>query len=201
MSNFLRLTGEVGESLVVKVPSIYSTDMTENNSCHKRTDYLNWDEYFMATAYLAAKRSKDPATQVGACIVNSEKRIVSIGYNGMPNGCSDDILPWTKEMDQDGTNKLSYVCHAEMNAIASGNFIQKDCVLYTTLFPCNECAKLIIQSGIKEIVYHRIKNETKPKMIASKRMLDLVGIKQRLFIPSREEIVIDFGEFVGEKKA
>ena len=119
----------------------------------KRMNYLSWDEYFMAVALLSAQRSKDPNTQVGACIVNRENKIVGVGYNGFPIGCSDDELPWGRDGDPLNTKYL-YVCHAELNAILNsvpGNL--KDCSLYTVLFPCNECAKVIIQSGIKKVVY------------------------------------------------
>lgn len=164
--------------------------MAVSNGIVKRKDYLSWDDYFMANAFLAAMRSKDPKTQVGACIVDDDRRIVAIGYNGMPTGCSDDELPWTSEIQSDGTNKHSYVCHAEMNAILSNNSSCKNCVLYTTLFPCNECAKMIIQSGIKEIVYHHTKNKDRPSSRASQRLLDMVKIKQRQFRATKNEIVI-----------
>lgn len=124
-----------------------------SKSCQKRLNYLSWDEYFMAVALLSAQRSKDPNTQVGACIVNRENKIVGVGYNGFPIGCSDDKLPWGRDGDPLNTKYL-YVCHAELNAILNsipGNL--KDCALYTVLFPCNECAKVIIQSGIKKVVY------------------------------------------------
>jgi dCMP deaminase len=120
----------------------------------KRQDYLGWDDYFMAVAFLSANRSKDPSTQVGACIVNEERKIVGIGYNGMPNGCSDDELPWAREADSPLDTKYPYVCHAELNAIMNKNSADvKGCRLFVALFPCNECAKLIIQSGIREVVY------------------------------------------------
>ena len=120
--------------------------------CQKRTDYLSWDEYFMAVALLSAQRSKDPNTQVGACIINRENKIVGVGYNGFPIGCSDDKLPWDRKGDFLAT-KYPYVCHAELNAILNsipGNL--KNCSIYTVLFPCNECAKLIIQAGISRVV-------------------------------------------------
>ncbi|MBN2092338.1 dCMP deaminase family protein, partial [candidate division KSB1 bacterium] len=119
----------------------------------KRTDYLSWDEYFMGVALLSAQRSKDPNTQVGACIVNQQKKIVGVGYNGFPMGCSDDEFPWEREGDFLDT-KYPYVSHAELNAIL--NSVGRDlsgCSLYVALFPCNECAKAIIQSGIREVVY------------------------------------------------
>ena len=119
----------------------------------KRQDYLNWDEYFMGIAILSSKRSKDPNTAVGACIVDANNRILSLGYYGMPFGCSDDVYPWDREGDPLNTKYL-YVCHAELNAIlncTAGSV--RGCTVYTTLFPCNECAKAIIQAGISEVVY------------------------------------------------
>ncbi|CAG5946850.1 unnamed protein product [Menidia menidia] len=114
----------------------------------KREDYLEWSEYFMAVSFLSAQRSKDPSSQVGACIVNPENKIVGIGYNGMPNGCDDDLLPWSRYADDWLDTKKPYVCHAEMNAIMNKNSADvKGCTMYVVLFPCNECAKLIIQAG------------------------------------------------------
>ncbi|XP_016075973.1 PREDICTED: deoxycytidylate deaminase isoform X2 [Miniopterus natalensis] len=118
--------------------------------CKKREDYLEWPEYFMAVAFLSAQRSKDPNSQVGACIVNAENKIVGIGYNGMPNGCSDDLLPWRRTAERKLDTKYPYVCHAEMNAIMNKNSADlKGCAIYVALFPCNECAKLIIQVSKK----------------------------------------------------
>ena len=145
----------------------------------KREDYLSWDEYFMGIALLSSMRSKDPSTQVGACIVNSEKRILSMGYNGMPRCCSDDEFPWGKE-ENPLDSKYLYVCHAELNAIlncASGNV--RGCTVYTTLFPCNECAKAIIQSGIAEVVYMSDKYSDSDSVLASKRMFTTAGVKFR----------------------
>ncbi|XP_045444936.1 deoxycytidylate deaminase isoform X2 [Pipistrellus kuhlii] len=118
--------------------------------CKKREDYLEWPEYFMAVAFLSAQRSKDPNSQVGACIVNAENKIVGIGYNGMPNGCSDDLLPWRRTAERKLDTKYPYVCHAELNAIMNKNSADvKGCTIYVALFPCNECAKLIIQVSEK----------------------------------------------------
>ncbi|MEE1238963.1 MAG: dCMP deaminase family protein [Acutalibacteraceae bacterium] len=145
----------------------------------KREDYLSWDEYFMGIALLSSMRSKDPSTQVGACIVNSEKRILSVGYNGMPRCCSDDEFPWGKE-ENPLNSKYLYVCHAELNAIlncASGNV--RGCTVFTTLFPCNECAKAIIQSGIAEVVYMSDKYSDSDSVLASKRMFTTAGVKFR----------------------
>ena len=120
----------------------------------KREDYISWDEYFMGVALLAAKRSKDPNTQVGACIVNENKKIMSVGYNGFPLGCSDDAFPWDRTADNDYDTKYPYVCHAELNAILNNAGAPLNgCSVYVALFPCNECAKAIIQCGIKKVFY------------------------------------------------
>ncbi|XP_026317976.1 deoxycytidylate deaminase-like [Hyposmocoma kahamanoa] len=147
----------------------------------------------MAMAFLAAKRSKDPSYQVGACVVNKEKKIVGIGYNGMPNGCHDDDFPWAKNTESPLDSKFLYVCHAEMNAILNKNSADvKDCTIYVGLFPCNECAKIIIQSGIAEVVYMSDKNAHKDMYIASKRMFDATGIKYWQYKPKHNQIVINF---------
>ena len=157
----------------------------------KRQDVLQWDDYFMAIAFLAAKRSKDPSTQVGACIVNSDKRIVGVGYNGFPRGCSDDVLPWDREGDF-GDTKYAYVCHAEVNAILNKNSADvKDCTIYAALFPCHECAKMIIQAGITEVAYLSDKYHDTPSMKASRRMLEMAGVRQRQVTPSQSCITID----------
>ena len=144
----------------------------------KREDFLSWDEYFMGVAMLSALRSKDPSTKVGACIVNQNKRIVGIGYNGFPCGCSDDEFPWERSGDFLDT-KYPYVVHAEPNAILNATSDLTNATLYVTLFPCNECAKLIIQSGIKEIVYVSDKYQDTDASKASRRMIDAAGIKCR----------------------
>ena len=138
----------------------------------KRTDYISWDEYFMGIAMLAGMRSKDPNTQVGACVVNDENIIVSTGYNGMPKGCSDDEYPWEREGDFQNNTKYPFVVHAELNAIlnSQGKSLM-GATIYVALFPCNECAKAIIQSGIKEVVYLSDKYAESPATLASKRML------------------------------
>lgn len=146
----------------------------------KRKDYLNWNEFFMAIARLASKRSKDPSTQVGACIVGEDNRILSIGYNGAPNNFNDDKFPWGKENEDIHQNKYPYVCHAELNAILNFPGNRKDLInsiLYVDLFPCNECAKAIIQSGIKNIIYLSDKYKNTDKNIASRRMFDECNIK------------------------
>ena len=143
----------------------------------KRTDYISWDEYFMGIAYLSAMRSKDPNTQVGACIVSHDNKILSMGYNGFPRGCSDDEYPWDR--DAEGVDsKYLYATHSELNAILNyrGGSLEGS-RLYVTLFPCNECAKAIIQTGIKELIYASDKYDGTPSVVASKRMLKSAGVK------------------------
>ena len=142
----------------------------------KRMDVLSWDEYFMGLAHLSAMRSKDPSTQVGAVIGSGEHRVVSIGYNGFPNGCSDDEFPWDREGDF-GATKYPYVVHAELNAILNSKNDLRGCSIYVSLFPCNECAKAIIQSGISRIVYESDKYADTDATIASKRMLRAAGVE------------------------
>lgn len=158
----------------------------------KRTNYLSWDEYFMGVALLSAERSKDPNTQVGACIVNNRNKIVGVGYNGFPIGCSDDELPWDR-VGEFGNTKYPYVCHAELNAVL--NSIKsnlENCRIYVALFPCNECAKVIIQSGIKEVIYLSDKYKDTDSVKASKRMFNLAGIQYQQLIPTQAKIVINF---------
>ncbi len=145
----------------------------------KRKDYINWDSYFMGVAMLSAQRSKDPNTQVGACIVSKDNKILSVGYNGAPNGYDDEQMPWDREGNFLNT-KYAYVCHAELNAILNNKgSILEGARIYVDLFPCNECAKAIIQSGIKEIIYNSDKYNGTDGNIASKKMLDFCGIKYR----------------------
>jgi len=144
----------------------------------KRTDYISWDEYFMGVAILSGKRSKDPGTQVGACIVNDKKRIVGIGYNGFPYGVEDDSFPWSNDGEWLDT-KYPYVVHAEVNAILNSTVSLDNATLYVTLFPCNECAKLVIQSGIKELVYLEDKYSEQDSNKASKRMFNSAKIMYR----------------------
>lgn len=153
---------------------------------------ITWNEYFMAMALLSAQRSKDPSTKVGACIVNSENKIVGVGYNGMPTGCSDDALPWSRTADSELDTKYPYVCHAELNAILNSNQATlKDCTLYVTLFPCNSCAKAVIQSGIKKIVYYEDKYADANITIAAKRLFDLVGIEYIQYTKSGDSLTIE----------
>ncbi|KAM5311099.1 deoxycytidylate deaminase isoform 2-T9 [Glossophaga mutica] len=161
--------------------------------CKKREDYLEWPEYFMAVAFLSAQRSKDPNSQVGACIVNAENKIVGIGYNGMPNGCSDDLLPWRRTAERKLDTKYPYVCHAELNAIMNKNSADvKGCTIYVALFPCNECAKLIIQAGIKEVIFMSDKYHDSEETVAARLMFDMAGVTFRKFTPKCSKVVIDF---------
>lgn len=157
----------------------------------KRNDYLSWDEYFMGIAKLSAGRSKDSNTQVGACIVSEENKILSMGYNGMPTGCDDDEMPWARDGEELDT-KYPYVCHAELNAIlnrSTGSL--QGAKLYVTLFPCNECAKAIIQCGIKEIIYGEDKYADSNGVKASKKMFDMVGVKYKQYIPTGREYSLE----------
>ena len=158
----------------------------------KREGYINWDEYFMGVSLLAAMRSKDPSTQVGACIVDNDNRILSTGYNGFPYGCSDDEFPWERTGERNDT-KYPFVVHAELNAIlnARGKNLS-GAKIYVDLFPCNECAKAIIQSGIKEVVYLSDKYAHTLDTIASKRMLKSAGITLRQLEVAKESITLDF---------
>ena len=160
----------------------------------KRSDYLSWDEYFMGVAILSSYRSKDPNTQVGACIVNDRNKIMSVGYNGFPTGCSDDQFPWERDGEAYDT-KYPYVCHAELNAIlnnAGANLA--GCRIYVALFPCNEYAKVIIQCGIREVVYLSDKYADTPMTRANKRMFNAAGVKLTKLEPKRQSIVIDLDE-------
>ena len=158
----------------------------------KRTDYISWDEYFMGIAMLAARRSKDPSTQVGACIVSQDNIIISTGYNGMPKGCSDDAFPWERS-GSDLDTKYPYVVHAELNAILNANGRDlRDSRIYVALFPCNECAKAIIQSGVKEVLYLSDKYKDTMGNLASKRMLDAAGVKYTKLSTNTKSITLDF---------
>ena len=160
----------------------------------KRSDYISWDEYFMGIAELSALRSKDPSTQVGACIVSADNKILSMGYNGFPKGCSDDIFPWTKiRAEHDPYNaKYVYVTHAELNAILNYRGGSLDgAKIYVNLFPCNECAKAIIQSGIKTLVYIEDKYSDNPSVRASKRMLEAAGVRYYQYKSTGRNISLD----------
>lgn len=159
----------------------------------KRENYLSWDEFFMAVALLAGKRSKDPNTQVGACIVDARHKIISTGYNGLPTGCDDDQFPWERSGESPLDTKYPFVCHAELNAIL--NNPGRDlfgCTIYVALFPCNECAKAIIQAGIREVVYISDKYAEDPYTVASKRLLESAGVRLRRLDVRRDQILLSF---------
>ena len=157
----------------------------------KRNDYISWDEYFMGIAYLSSMRSKDPNTQVGACIVSQDNKILSMGYNGLPIGCSDDDFPWEREGDDELNVKYFYVTHSELNAILNyrGGSLE-GAKLYVSMFPCNECAKAIIQSGIKEVIYDSDKYAKLSSYIASRRMLDAAGVHLKRYSHSGRKVQI-----------
>lgn len=157
----------------------------------KRNDYISWDEYFMGVAVLAGKRSKDPSTQVGACIVDKHtNRILGQGYNGFPIGCNDDVFPWKRDGEYLET-KYPYVVHAEANAILSCKVSSlEDAKLYVTLFPCEHCCKLIIQSGIKEIIYISNKYKNTDSIKASTLMFKAAGVKMTQLDAKNKKIEI-----------
>ena len=158
----------------------------------KREGYISWDEYFMGVALLAAERSKDPNTQVGACIIDGNNRILATGYNGFPQGCSDDEFPWNRD-EARGETKYQFVVHAELNAILNSRGISlAGAKIYVGLFPCNECAKAIIQSGIGEVVYLSDKYKTAPSTLASRRMLEAAGVKLTQLKPRRKSLLLNF---------
>ncbi len=155
----------------------------------KRTDYISWDEYFMAVAKLAGMRSKDPNSQVGSCIVSQDNKILSMGYNGFPKGCSDDEYPWSREEEDPLKTKYLYVTHSELNAILNyrGGSLEGS-KLYVSMFPCNECAKAIIQAGIKTLIYEVNKYPDSAAVLASMRMLKSAGVEVIKYTPSGREI-------------
>ena len=159
---------------------------------NKRNDYIGWDDYFMGVSLLAADRSKDPSTQVGACIVSSDNRILSTGYNGFPQGCSDDDFPWNRD-ESLGETKYNFVVHAELNAILNaGGRSLVGSRIFVSLFPCHECAKAIIQAGVKEVVYLSDKYNGTASDNASKRMLNAAGVKLTKIKPTKSQIVLTF---------
>ncbi|MCX7833275.1 MAG: dCMP deaminase family protein [Ignavibacteria bacterium] len=162
----------------------------------KAKDYISWDEYFMGIALLSAYRSKDPNTKVGACIVDEKNKIVGIGYNGFPIGCSDDELPWEKEAPNINDTKYPYVVHAEANAILNSTKDLHGARMYVALFPCNECAKLIIQAGIKEVLYLSDKYKDSDSVKASKKMFDMAGVKYRILKLDGKKIVLEFQSYL-----
>ena len=158
----------------------------------QREDYISWDEYFMGVAKLSGMRSKDPNTQVGCCIVSQDNKILSMGYNGFPIGCSDEEFPWVREGEDPLETKYIYTVHSELNAILNyrGGSLE-GAKLYVSLFPCNECAKAIIQSGIKEVIYDSNKYEGTASVVASMRMFQAAGVKFHKYQKSDRTITID----------
>jgi dCMP deaminase len=158
----------------------------------KRRDYLHWDDYFMGIALLSAQRSKDPSTQVGACIVDESNKIVGIGYNGFPRGCSDDELSWARKAADVKETKYPYVVHAEVNAILNSTVKLNNAKMYVALFPCNECAKMIIQAGIKEIVYLSDKYSETDSVKAARRMFKMAGVATRKLETKVKKLEVNF---------
>ena len=161
----------------------------------KREDYISWDDYFMGIALLSAQRSKDPSTQVGACIVNDDNVIVGTGYNGWPRGIDNDDLPWEREGAALQT-KYMYVVHAEANAITNASVSLKGCRIYVALIPCNECAKLIIQSGITEVVYMNDKHAALDAFKGARVLFEKAGVRLRQYRPQMKRLTLDFEEAV-----
>ena len=158
----------------------------------KKQDYLSWDQYFMGIAKLSTLRSKDPNTSVGACIVDKDNKILSVGYNGMPWGCPDDEYPWERDNEDPLESKYLYVCHAELNALLNytGTNLQ-GARIYTTLFPCNECTKALIQSGIREVIYCEDKYAGTASVIAAKKMMHSAGIRYRRYECLKQNIQME----------
>ncbi|KAG8187080.1 hypothetical protein JTE90_016176 [Oedothorax gibbosus] len=163
--------------------------------------YLPWNDFFMSMCYLTAARSKDPRTKVGACIIDNDNRVMSLGYNGMPRGISDKDLPWEKEADNSYDTKYPYVCHAEMNAIMNEKHCALDgCKLFTTKFPCCECAKLIIQAGIKEVIYAESKPDPWEEQVPTRKMFTLANIKCSKFSPTVHQLSLNVVDGIGSVK-
>ena len=176
---------------VASAPALCSS--TTHGPTGGRLDAISWDLYFMSVAQLSALRSKDPSTRVGACVVDGNRRIVSIGYNGFPAGCADDALPWAREAASPLDTKYPYVVHAEANALLNGGGTSmRGCSLYVALFPCCECAKLAIQAGIREVVYLSDKYAATPSMLAARRMFALAAVATRQYVPPVAALNISF---------
>lgn len=193
MADFVVENNGSVEELETKVEAILAKIKSpkKEEKIGKREDYISWDEYFMGVSLISGKRSKDPNTQVGACIVDKHKKIVGVGYNGFPKGCSDDIFPWSREGNFLET-KYPYVVHAELNAILNSIQNLAECTMYVALFPCNECAKAIIQSGIKRLVYLEDKYAGTDSVLGAKKMFDSAGVTYEKLTTDKKEIVLGF---------
>lgn len=196
-------SGALGLAIGLSTSSFVNTSELKNQirfPTEKRKNYLKWEDYFMGVALISAQRSKDPVTQVGACIVNEDKKIVGLGYNGFPIGCSDDEFPWGKDKTDPMHSKHMYVVHAEENAILNRFSADlKGCTIFVSLFPCNRCAQVIIQSGIKNIIYMSDKKSLSKEVEASKRMLDAAGVQYNLYKPLNKGLRLDFTNFDNQK--
>ena len=158
-----------------------------------RNNYIDWDTYFMMVSIVSGLRSKDPSTQVGACIVSPDKKIIGVGYNGLPTGCKDEDYPWDNREGELADTKYPYICHAELNAILNSTVSVKGSTIYVSLFPCNECAKAIIQSGITRVIYESDKYDGQPDNLASKRMFNDAGV-ELVQLPSQIHIDLSMDE-------
>ncbi len=182
------------EELFEQIDTVLQDINNKSKNVTKRQDYISWDEYFMGVSILSGRRSKDPSTQVGACIIDQDKKIIATGYNGAPRGIDDEDFPWSREGDFLDT-KYAYVCHAELNAILNATTQNlKGCTIYVALFPCNECAKSIIQSGIKKVVYLSDKYMDVPAFIASRKILGMADIELVQMKPSIASLSLDFSK-------
>ncbi len=190
-ADFILENNKTIEQLEKQVDEIIGKLTRKKQIIGKRKDYISWDEYFMAVAVVSSMRSKDPNSQVGACIVNKKNHIIATGYNGFPIGCNDDSLPWNREGKKLET-KYPYVVHAEANAITNATGKLDKCRIYVPLFPCNECAKLIIQSGIKEVIYLSDKYKETDEVIVAKKMFNMSGVKLRQYLPENKTLTLDF---------
>lgn len=180
--------------------SVSANDLQTTIPSEKRKNYLKWEDYFMSIALVSGQRSKDPVTQVGACIVNQDNRIVGVGYNGFPIGCSDDSFPWSKDTADPMDSKQMYVVHAEENAVINRFSADlKNSTIYVSLFPCNRCAQMIIQSGIKKVIYMSDKKSYSPSVEASKRMLNAAGVEYTMYKPSNKGLSLNFTDFDDQK--
>ncbi len=180
------------DELFTQIDKVLAEIEDKSKNVSKREDYISWDEYFMGVSLLSGKRSKDPSTQVGACIIDEEKKIIATGYNGAPRGIDDEDFPWSREGDFLDT-KYAYVCHAELNAILNATKESlKNCTIYVALFPCNECAKSIIQSGIKKVVYLSDKYMDVPAFIASRKILGMAKVELVQMEASKDFLQLDF---------
>lgn len=183
---------EKAKALLLREAGYDPDDPEQRRRQRPSSSYLSWDDYFLALSFLSARRSKDPNTQVGACLVNRDRRVVGIGYNGFPRGCDDDHLPWGRVAESPLRTKYPYVVHAEVNALLNkGDAVLDGATLYVALFPCNDCAKTLVQAGVREIVYLEDKYHDTDSCRASRIMLGMAGVRCRRHTTDQTRIVLD----------